>query len=105
MQMCGLQDDASLDLAAFRQRFGDTPQKGELTLLCPLKEDPTEKVGWSPSAPDDAIDIAGFAWRWLVKQQSNSSGPVIDLSQPKQLGCVSAGSMCACAFGWLLVSQ
>jgi hypothetical protein len=38
------QDDASLDLNAFRDRFGDVPQKGELTLLCPLKEDPTEKV-------------------------------------------------------------
>jgi len=46
-----LQDDASLDLAAFRERFSDTPQKGDLTLLCPLKEDPTEKVCWSPSAP------------------------------------------------------
>lgn len=41
------QDDANLDLNTFRERFGDVPQKSELTLLCPLKEDPTEKVGVS----------------------------------------------------------
>jgi hypothetical protein len=47
--LCGMslswQDDANLDLNTFRERFGDVPQKSELTLLCPLKEDPTEKVG------------------------------------------------------------
>lgn len=46
-----LQDDASLDLSMFRERFGDVPQKSELTLLCPLKEDPTEKVGRCPLSP------------------------------------------------------
>lgn len=46
-----LQDDASLDLNAFRERFGDVPQKSELTLLCPLKEDPTEKVRSSSNPP------------------------------------------------------
>lgn len=46
-----LQDDASLDLNAFRERFGDVPQKSELTLLCPLKEDPTEKVRSSSNSP------------------------------------------------------
>lgn len=38
------EDDANLDLNMFRERFGDVPQKSELTLLCPLKEDPTEKI-------------------------------------------------------------
>lgn len=45
------QDDANLDLNTFRERFGDVPQKSELTLLCPLKEDPTEKVGVSLLPP------------------------------------------------------
>jgi hypothetical protein len=40
-----LQDDLNMSLDEFRDRFGEVPQKGDLTLLCPLMDDPTEKVG------------------------------------------------------------
>lgn len=33
-----------MTLEAFRDKFGDVPQKGDLTLLCPLLDDPTDKV-------------------------------------------------------------
>jgi hypothetical protein len=44
LMMC-LQEDLHISLDDFRQKFGDVPQKGDLTLLCPLMDDPTEKVG------------------------------------------------------------
>ncbi|WIA09213.1 hypothetical protein OEZ86_011797 [Tetradesmus obliquus] len=37
-------DDLHISLDQFRDRFGDVPQKGDLTLLCPLMDDPTEKI-------------------------------------------------------------
>jgi hypothetical protein len=40
-----LQDDLNISLDDFRIKFTDMPQKNDLTLLCPLMDDPTEKVG------------------------------------------------------------
>jgi hypothetical protein len=45
-----LQDDLNMNLDTFRDRFGDVPQKGDLTLLCPLMDDPTEKVRHATAA-------------------------------------------------------
>jgi hypothetical protein len=46
------QDDRSIPLDAFRIRFGEMPQKSDLTLLCPDKEDPTEKVRPGAEGPE-----------------------------------------------------
>ena len=81
-----LQDDSGLDLNAFRDRFGDVPQKGELTLLCPLKEDPTEKV------------------RSCVSCSScNHSVGVAAVSGPLQLSAGGAVQPAHRAGGWLLI--
>jgi hypothetical protein len=48
--MVCLQEDLHISLDDFRQKFGDVPQKGDLTLLCPLMDDPTEKVGSGSSS-------------------------------------------------------
>ncbi|KAF6266494.1 RNA polymerase Rpb5, C-terminal domain-containing protein [Scenedesmus sp. NREL 46B-D3] len=37
-------EDLNVTLDKFRDRFHDVPQKGDLTLLCPLMDDPTEKI-------------------------------------------------------------
>ena len=39
-----LQEDLTMDINMFRERFGDVPQRGDLYLLCPLLEDPTDKA-------------------------------------------------------------
>eukprot|EP00878_Enallax_costatus_P002337 GHUV01002513.1.p1 GENE.GHUV01002513.1~~GHUV01002513.1.p1 ORF type:complete len:203 (+),score=55.42 GHUV01002513.1:403-1011(+) len=38
------EDDMTMTLEGFRDKFGDVPQKGDLTLLCPLLDDPTDKI-------------------------------------------------------------
>eukprot|EP00775_Hariotina_reticulata_P001736 gene1736-2077_t len=38
------EEDSSMDINTFREKFGDVPQRGDLYLLCPLLEDPTDKM-------------------------------------------------------------
>jgi hypothetical protein len=58
--MC-LQEDLHISLDDFRGKFGDVPQKGDLTLLCPLMDDPTEKVGSCSSSSSSSINRAAAA--------------------------------------------
>jgi RNA polymerase Rpb5, N-terminal domain len=58
------QDDLECDLASFRSRFGDVPQKNDLTLLCPSKKDPTDRVrqGGTLSAKQCCKSMCSLQW-------------------------------------------
>lgn len=55
------QEELSTSKEQFRDKFGDTPRKDDLTVLVPRQDDPTEQVGhweawlglyaWQPAAP------------------------------------------------------
>lgn len=90
-----------MDITQFRDRFGDVPQKGDLTLLCPLLDDPTEKVSaqagtaggpHSRRAPVQAAagseqPLLATLQRWWWQQACHCTGvtPVADIRYQRKL--------------------